>query len=57
MLVILIIFTTFSLKTNINKLLGMDKANKFKIESGKTNPINFDELVALKHGFRLGTIP
>ena len=27
----------------------MDKANKFKIESGKTNPTNFDELVALKH--------
>ena len=48
MLVIFIIITTLSLKTDI-KLLGMDKANKFKIESGKTNPINFDELVALKH--------
>ena len=57
MLVILIIFTTLSLKTNINKLLGMDKSNKFKIESGKTNLINFDELVSLKHEFRSSAIP
>ena len=52
MLVILIIITTLSLKIDINKVLGMDKANKFKIESRKTNPINFDKLVALKHGFK-----